>query len=288
VFKSILVPLTGFESDTTALETAYLAGRLFDAHLNCLWIRPRPAHFTPEALESHFVNEATAAKFLAEDDLRTEAARIAFAEFCQRRKMALVNAPPGPKDVSASSPECVGDVVETTIAQSRFHDLVVLARAPSASHLSLRGIGAVLVSGGRPVLVAPELPSTTLGATIALAWKDTPEAARALAVSMPFLEQAGKIVILSADDDSAKSGAAGESAEQVATLLRWNGLKADAHAIAPAGQEAVDAVLAAASSFGADLLVMGAYGHSRAREVVFGGFTRRVLAACPFPVLMFH
>jgi hypothetical protein len=83
VFKSILVPLTGFESDTTALETAYLAGRLFDAHLNCLWIRPRPAHFTPEALESHFVNEATAAKFLAEDDLRTEAARIAFAEYCQ-------------------------------------------------------------------------------------------------------------------------------------------------------------------------------------------------------------
>jgi nucleotide-binding universal stress UspA family protein len=104
---------------------------------------------------------------------------------------------------------------------------------------------------------------------------------------MPFLEQAGRIVILSADDD-AKSGAAGESAERVATLLRWNGLKADAHAIAPAGQEAVEAVLGAASSFGADLLLMGAYGHSRARELVFGGFTRRVLAACPLPVLMFH
>jgi hypothetical protein len=90
--------------------------------------------------------------------------------------------------------------------------------------LSLRGIGAVLVSGGRPVLIAPARPATNLGATIALAWKDTPEAARALAVSMPFLEQAGRIVILSADDD-AKSGAAGESAERVATLLRWNGLR---------------------------------------------------------------
>jgi nucleotide-binding universal stress UspA family protein len=287
MFKSMLVPLTGFHSDKAALESAYLAGRLFDAHVECLCVRPKPAHFTVGAVESYFVNEASAAKFLAEDELRTETARIAFAEFCENRQVTLADAP-GPKGVSVALREITGDAVETTIAQSRFHDLVVLGRAPAASGLSTGGIGAVLVGSGRPVLLAPERTPETLAATIVIAWKDAPEAARALAVSMPFLEKANKIVVLGADEDGAKTGAAAESAEKIANLLRWNGLKAEARYIAPGGQVLPDAVLGAAGACGADMLVMGAYGHSRARELVFGGFTRHVLASSLLPVLLFH
>ena len=287
MFKSLLVPLTGFHSDKAALESAYLTARLFNAHVEALWIRPKPAHFTVAALESHFVNEASAAKFLAEDELRTETTRIAFAEFCENRQVTPADSP-GSKGVSAASREITGDAVETTIAQARFHDLVVLGRAPSASGLSIGGIGAVLVDSGRPVLLAPERTPETLASTIAVAWKDAPEAARALAVSMAFLEKAKKIVVLSADEEDAKTGAAAESAEHIATLLRWNGAKAEAHHIAPGGQTLPEAVLEAADACGADMLVMGAYGHSRARELVFGGFTRTALTSCRLPVLLFH
>jgi nucleotide-binding universal stress UspA family protein len=287
VFKSVLVPLTGFDSDKPALESAYMAGRLFNAHIEGLWVRPKPAHFTASAVESHFVNTAYAAAFVAEDELRTKTARIAFSEFCEHRQVTHADAP-GPNEVSVASREITGDAVETTIAQSRFHDLVVLGRAPFASHLSTGGIGAVLVSSGRPVLLAPEHTPETLGATIAIAWKDTPEAARALAVSMAFLERANKTVVLGADEHSAKTAAAAESAERIATLLRWNGLKAEAHYVAPDGQTLPEAVLGAAGARGADMLVMGAYGHSRARELVFGGFTRAVLTSCQLPVLLFH
>jgi nucleotide-binding universal stress UspA family protein len=286
MFKSMLVPLTGYDSDKLALETAYLAGRLFDAHIECLWVRPSPAHFTVGALESYFVNEASAAKFLAEDELRTETARIAFAEFCESRQVTLADAP-GPKGVTAASREMTGDAVKTTIAESRHHDLVILGRAPVASHLSTGGIGAILVGSGRPVLLAPERAPETLGTTIAIAWKDAPEAARALSASAGVLEKARKVVVLGAEEDGAKTDAA-ESARQIAALLHSNGLKAEAQYVASGGQPLPKAILSAAGACGADLLVMGAYGHSRARELVFGGFTRAVLVSSPLPVLLFH
>ena len=288
MFQSVLVPLTGFDSDKAALETAYLAGRLFGAHIACLWVRPNPAHFSVGAMESYFVNDAAAAKFLAEEELRTEAARLAFAEFCENRQVMLAEAPPGTKGVSAASRELVGNAVETTLAQARSHDLVVLARAPRESHLGMRGIGAILIGSGRPVLLATEHVPENLAATIAVAWKDAPESARALAVSMPFIEKAEQVFVLAADDEGAKPGAATESAERVATTLRWNGLRAEARYVVPGGQTLAEALIGAASACGADLLVMGAYGHSRVQELVFGGVTRHVLAASPLPVLMFH
>ena len=288
MLQSILVPLTGFATDNAALDMAYRAGRLFDSHIECLWVRPAPAHFTAGAVESRFVNEASAALFAADDELRTAAARIAFAEFCEKSRIPLANEPPAAKGMSAALRETTGDAVEMTIAQSRIHDLVVLARAPSASHLSTRGIGSVLVGSGRPVLLASDGLHENFARTIAIAWKDTPEAARALSMSMPFLEKAEKIVVFSVLEGGAKHSAAGDSADRIATTLRWNGLKAEAHSIPSAGQTAPEAVLSATRICGADLLVMGGYGHGRARELAFGGFTQHMLAACPLPLLMVH
>lgn len=287
MFKSIVVPLTGFESDRAALDTAYLAAQSFDSHIEGLWVRPNPVHFTVGAVESFFVNEATAAAFLAEDELRTKAALIAFADFCADRKLTLADTP-GYEGGSATLREMTGDAAKTTIVQSRFHDLVVLGRPPRASGLSTRGIGAVLIGSGRPVLLAPERAPKNLGTTIAVAWKDAPEAARALSVAMAFLAKAGKILVLAADEDGADIGAAMGSAARVANLLHWNGLNAEAHNVTSGGKPLSDAVLSAAEALGADLLVMGAYGHSRASELMFGGFTRRVLAASPLPALMVH
>jgi nucleotide-binding universal stress UspA family protein len=104
---------------------------------------------------------------------------------------------------------------------------------------------------------------------------------------MPLLARASRIVVLTADEDD-KTGALVESAQKIATQLRWNGLAAEARHVTPGGRSLPDAVLETACALGADLLVMGGYGHSRVRELVFGGFTRQVLTASSLPVLLFH
>jgi nucleotide-binding universal stress UspA family protein len=70
--------------------------------------------------------------------------------------------------------------------------------------------------------------------------------------------------------------------------LDWHGFKARGHFILPAGRSVPDAVLETARTAGADLLVMAGYGHSRLREYIFGGFTRRILEGVDLPVLLFH
>jgi nucleotide-binding universal stress UspA family protein len=292
MLKTILVPLTGFESDNTALDTAYIAGRSFDAHIQCVHVRADPVQIAGKSSVYDFGTGANGAELFAaleeENQLRSKRARVAFAEFCRRWQVPGSDSPPGPKGVSVAWREIEGDEVETTIAFARFHDLVVMARAPAASGFSTGGLGAVLIGSGRPLLLAPPRPPETLGSTIAIAWKDTPEAARALTAAMPLLSRASRIVVLSANEDSDKAGITIESAEKIVTQLRWNGRSAEARYVVPGGRALPDAVLETAAALGADVLVMGGYGHSRVRELVFGGFTRQVLAASPLPVFLFH
>jgi len=292
MFKTILVPLTGFDSDNTALDTAYLAGRPFDAHIVCVHVRADPAHLAAKSSVYDLGTGASGAEFFAaleeENDLRSKRARIAFAEFCQRWQVSVSDTHAGSKGVSATWREVKGDEVDTTIALARFHDLVVMGRAPVASALSTAGIGAVLIGGGRPLLLATSRTPESLGSTVAIAWKESPEAARALTAAMPLLACAGRIIVLTAGDDPGKAGPLVESAERVATQLRWNGLAAEVRYLVPGGRSLSDAVLETAAALGADVLVMGGYGHSRVRELVFGGFTRQVLTASPLPVFLFH
>lgn len=291
MFKSILVPLTGLPSDDAALETAYLTARMFDSHLDCLHVRPG----WPELLAS------AGARFSAEVGLSDELANALesaakssawranrhFAEFCRRWRVPLHDAPPGPAGVSASWREETGSTLEKTIASARVHDLVVLGRSPESDPLSASGIGEVMIAGGRPLLLAPVKAPENLAPTVAIAWKDTAEAARAATAAMPILAKAERIVVLSAaeNDDTAEALL---SAEAVARQLRWHGLKTEAYGIAAAERAASDAVLDMARASGADMLVMGGFGHSRLREFVFGGFTRQVLRECRLPVFLFH
>ena len=141
---------------------------------------------------------------------------------------------------------------------------------------------------GRPlVLLAPKQAPENLAPTIAIAWKDTAEAARAVTAAMPLLMKADKVLILAAEE-SGGSTASLESAKRLVQQMRWHGISAEAHHVSPAGRSVADAIAHIAQERKADLLVMGAYGHSRFRELVLGGVTRDVLRECRLPVLLFH
>lgn len=292
MFRRILVSLTGFESDAAALDTAYLAGRLFEAHLDCICARPGPTQVAIGASPFEIGASMNTAELVAdlqkENELRTQNARLSFDGFCERRRVTPADGLSKNKGVSAAFRQLIGDEVEYTIAEARFSDLVVLGRAPKGTALSASGAGAVLVGSGRPLLIAPKTSPENIAPTIAIAWKDGPEAARAVTAAAPLLARAHKVVVLTADESDAKTKARVESAERVAAQFRRHGTTSEARLVVPGGRSIAEAILETAMVSGADVLVMGGYGHSRLRELVFGGFTRYVLNASPLPVFLFH
>jgi nucleotide-binding universal stress UspA family protein len=290
MFKNILVSLTGFDSDAVALETAYLIGRLFDARLDCICARPVPSQIAVGSSPFEISGAMNAAELIAdlekENELRTKNARLAFHSFCKRRQVSAEFG--ANKGVSAAWRDISGDEAEATIAEARFHDLVVLGRPQDATALSTTGIGAVLVAAGRPVLLASKTSPENIAPTIAIAWKDGPEAARAVTAAAPLLAKAHKIIVLTADEGTGEPGKSIASAERLAALLRRPGCTVEARLVIPGGCTLAESILDTARADGADVLVMGGYGHSRLRELVFGGFTRHVLNSSPLPVFLFH
>lgn len=292
MFRKILVSLTGFESDRAALDTAALVARLFEAQIDCICARPGPTQIAIGATPFEIGAAMNAAELIAdlqkENELRTKNARLSFETFCRTWHVPLSDGPDTSRSLSATWREIVGDEIETTIAEARFHDLVVLGRPPQATALSTGGLGAVLVESGRPILIAPTTAPENLAPTIAIAWKEGPEAARAVSAAAPLLRKAQKIVVLTADEDGGGTEASVESAERLAAQLRRPGCTSEARLVVPGGRPLPNSILDTATAAGADILVMGGYGHSRLRELVFGGFTRHVLNASPLPVFLFH
>ncbi|MBB2962573.1 universal stress protein [Methylobacterium sp. R2-1] len=170
--------------------------------------------------------------------------------------------------------------------QAREADLVVVGRqGPADGDPGAMAVptGALLMAVGRPVLVVPPgLEQLGLGCAV-VAWKDTREARRALRDALPLLSRAERICIVAVGPDVHHG-----SAEGAAAYLSGHGLEATTHLLPDPAVGAGDAVLRFAGREGADLLVMGAYGHSRLREWIFGGATRDILQATPVCCLMSH
>ena len=144
---------------------------------------------------------------------------------------------------------------------------------------------AALINSGRPLLILPSVPISALPDTVVIAWKATPEAARAVTAAMPFLSLAKQIVIMTVAED--ETTIEEEGAARLMANLRWDGFPASVRRLPPSAQGAAETLLAAAREHAA-LLVMGGYGHSRLREWIFGGFTQRILRAAEIPVLIAH
>ena len=125
-------------------------------------------------------------------------------------------------------------------------------------------------------------PADDLFRRIAVAWKPTPQAARAVAFAMPFLARAGAVTVLTAEEKDDHP----VDLDSVIAYLDEHGAKAEGQQVASSEGDAAAAVLRAARD--TSLLVMGAYGRSRVGEWIFGGFTRTAVRESPIPLLMAH
>ncbi len=291
MLKSILVPAAGFSKDSGALKLALSVARQFDGHLDCLHVRAEPADLIASAtgfnlgipLGTQMVVTDLLEVLQETEQNRSERSRKTYDAFCQREKLPeeTLSGKNGP---SASWQEITGRESSVLSTQARVHDLTVLGNVADGFGMARAGAGNLCVGSGRPVLLASNKTPEQF-ATIAIAWKDTAEAARAVTAAMPLLERASRIVIVSVSENK---GASSESARSLAASLRRHNPNVEVVYIVEGYNSLHDTIMEAADSAGADLLVMGAYGHSRIGEFIFGGFTSHVLAGPKMPVLMAH
>lgn len=144
-----------------------------------------------------------------------------------------------------------------------------------------------VLSGGRPVLVIPHTGSfTTVGKDILVAWNASREASRAITAALPLLKRANKVHLLSVEPGHDES--LSDSCIQMTRYLERHDVKVDQRR-SPGGELDIgNDLLSRVADLGADLIVMGGYGHSRFREWVLGGATRTILETMTVPVLMSH
>jgi nucleotide-binding universal stress UspA family protein len=215
---------------------------------------------------------------------REEQARRLFDGFCAREGLALADSPSGAQAPSARWLHEVGTEPYWVAEHGRAADLVVIGRPGEDEGVSLDTIEGALIDSGRPLLIPAAAPLTALPETVAIAWKPSAQAARALTAASPFLDIAKQIVILTVTEDQR---APEEAADRLMAALRWRGVPVSVRHLQHGPQSAPETLLSAAAEHAA-LLVMGGYGRSRLREWIFGGFTLHVLRGAEVPVLMAH
>lgn len=287
--KNILVSAGGGDSDQAVFATALGVAQPLGAHLEFFHVQVDPGEAALWQPHAEFARGPAMREMIqrleTECVMRTAVARDKFAQFRELHGISITNEPRPDGGVSASWREEMGEADRRLVFCTRHYDLVVLARRTGPNGLPPDLLERLLLGCGRPLLIAsPQLSTTPLG-TVMVCWKETAEAARAVAAAMPLLVKAERVVLagVAEHDPSLADGLADLSRQLV-----WHGVSAEVEFMSSAAGPAGEVLTATARTHQADLLVMGGYGHSRMREIVFGGFTQSVLESVEIPVLLMH
>jgi nucleotide-binding universal stress UspA family protein len=169
-----------------------------------------------------------------------------------------------------------------------YADLVVIARPESVGQTAgPPGLAESLVlSSGRPIIMFPPHGTVSQIRRILVAWNATRESIRAVADALPLLVKAKAVQVLVVDHERNRAGHGQEPGADIARHLTRHGAQVEVQRLSSGGKDVGQLLLSQAAAFGAELLVMGAYGHSQLREWMFGGVTRTVLYQAVLPVLL--
>lgn len=222
MFKYILVPARGVETDAPVFRISLGIARLQAAHLAFLHVGLDVQKVTIPVASAEFGGGAGIAEII--DSLRQEAtarhdrAKNAFQDFCAREAI-VTSATPPESSLSAEWLVETGDEAHWLALHGRVADLLVLGRPWDGGTIPMDVVDAALMDTGRPVLIVPTRPPDQIGQTIVIAWKDTAEAASAVAAAMPLLVRARQVVILSVEEDAKTDAAA---CERLRKALVWH------------------------------------------------------------------
>ncbi len=277
-YKSILTILTETDDAAPVLDAAIAMAEAAEAHLDVLCIgidRTQTGYYFAGA--TALMHEETLAQ------AQTEATRI---ETLTRNRLGRTELSWGVEALVAQS----ASVTTVVARQARFADLVILPK-PYGENLPADApvvVEAAMFQGHAPVVVLGGDATKTLDAKrIVVAWNDSPEAMAAVRRAMPLLVKADLVSVCIVAPERHSSGTADPGAE-LSKMLSRHGANVEV-ALVPQTLPRVSEVIARhVDDANADLLVMGAYGHSRFREAILGGATRNMLEHAKVPVFMAH
>lgn len=278
MYKTILVHVDGTARSAQRVNIASRLAKLHDAHLVGLAMTGLSAFMfpvstlTPGMPEIDFPTDALQAAADRALDLFDSSARQAGLSSFERRRL---DDEPG-----------MGLAM-----QARYCDLVVISQgAPDDSALRPGSdfTEYVLLNSARPVLVVPASGTKAdLGRRITVAWNGSAEAVRAITSAIALLQRAEQVclVVVNADKEPGLHG--DDPGADIALYLARHGIRVEVTSVRSSSDEG-ESLLAFAAEKGSDLIVMGAYGHSRFREILLGGVTRTALRSSPLPLWMAH
>jgi len=275
-YKTILVHLDRSARRSERLELAFTLADRYDAHLVGLFA------LSAVRMPSYVRADTSATLIAVQNRQRAEEAREAEAAF----RAATARH----RGVKAEWRVSQADALGAVQLNARYSDLVILGQrerdAEEGAGIVPEFVDELVLSCGRPVLLIPyagRFPDS--GKRVLVAWNASAEASRAIADALPLLARAESVNVVVFE-----TGRVGDHGEEpgadAALYLARHGVKATVSRYGSPDVDIGSQILSRAADMSADLIVMGAYGHSRMRELVLGGATRTILESMTAPVLM--
>ena len=277
-YKSILVHVDAFDACASRMELAIAVAVAHGAHLIGLHIRPSPAALA-ETMAGE-IGDLWLNEFAKQTDQAAGKARSSFE--------AAVKA----AGVSAEWRDTTGPTIDTMALHARYADLCVVSQSGD-NNQGLETEGrldhTLVLAAGTPVLVVPNVGRfPACGGRVLVAWDASREARRAVSDALPILERAKRVTVLTILPAGGKSGHGDIPTADICLHLARHGVNTEGSQIQADDIDVGNMLLSRACDIEADLLVMGAYGHSRLREVILGGVTRFMLNHLTLPILLSH
>ena len=283
--RKLLLPLTGTTAGEAALTTALIAARIWSAHVTALHVRVDSRDVAPlagEGLSGAMIEEMMTATERESTD-RAHAVRAMFEKFVAREGVEITDSRRAMTTPTASFAVVTGREEDLVAQQARLADLTIVPHPEAGEDVSSSdALHAVLFDSGRPVMIAPHNAPTSLGSRICIAWNGTAESAAAVLAAIPWMQRATAVRVLTSDEYHRR----GPLAADLIDYLALHGISPDVATFKAIDREVGAGLLVAARDFNADLLAMGAYSHSRLRQLILGGVTRHVLEKATIPVMM--
>lgn len=272
----LLTYCESFKRWHASVDYAARLAALFDCRLTGIYVCPSPSmvlspYETPQLMTE--LLEAT--RQLEEEAFGAAASFEAFAR--------------GRSATRASWLVAEEEVPRALALAGNWHDALVIGRTRHTPWGAVSAVGSLVLSSGMPCIVVPE--SQTDGVSldaIAIAWNGSSEAIRATHAALPLLRRARKVTILHGRQRQPASMTAWKPAFDLAEYLAGHGIPSESILLPESDNAAGNLLLDSAREANANLLVMGAYGHTRFSEWVLGGATRAVLEGINIPVFMRH
>ncbi len=286
--KKILVPLDGSSASIRVLDTALVVARRFGGHISALHVMQRPEDAAPymfDRIPSRL--KKSVAKELEKDE-REQATEVreSFEKFCTKNDLKIANKPITDSEPTASWHEEFGRTSEVLVTQGRLADVIATAR-PKAHKGTVRrspvgeNLEAVMLRAGRPVLIVPPAWKAKRVEYAAIGWNGSVEASRALAMTMPWLEQMTSFSIIVSKKRKA-------SADSLLNYLKLHNIKADIQFLDKKGDSVGESILTLCAEQNVEFLVVGGFSHARARQLLFGGVTQHLLGHSEIITTMVH